>query len=224
MNDKTVVITGASGVVGARALAHLLTHDDVGRVVALGRRPLALSHDKLTSRVVDLQSAAAMADEIPDGVAVALCCLGTTMKQAGSEDAFRAVDKDAVVAFGEAARCRGAARFVLVSSIGADARSRSFYMKTKGEAEEALGRLGFAELIVVRPSFLDDQGARADHRLGERLGLPVARAFFAVVGKTSRYAPITADAVGKALSRLAFDEMKAGVRAVEGAELHALGS
>lgn len=224
MNDKTVVITGASGVVGARALAHLLARDDVGRVVALGRRPLALSHDKLDSRVVDLQSAAAMAGEIPDGVAVALCCLGTTMKQAGSEEAFRAVDKDAVVAFGEAARCRGAARFVLVSSVGADARSRSFYMKTKGEAEEALGRLGFAELIVVRPSFLDDQGARSDHRLGERLGLPVARAFFAIVGKTSRYAPITADAVGKALSRLAFDETKARVRAVEGAELHALGS
>lgn len=224
-SPKTVVITGASGVVGGRALAHLLAREDVGRVIALGRRALAIEHGKLASRVVDLQRAEAMAAETPGDVHAAICCLGTTLAQAGSKEAFRAVDLDAVVAFGEAARARGARRFVVVSSVGADARASSFYMRIKGEAEEALGRLGFGELVVVRPSLLDDEGARAESRLGERVALPLARALFAVVGRTNRYAPIRVDAVGKALARLALEGGEGpSVRVVQGAELHALGA
>jgi uncharacterized protein YbjT (DUF2867 family) len=219
---KTVVIAGASGVVGSRALHHLLGREDVGRVVALGRRPLALQHPKLVSTVVDLRSAAAVAPEIPDGVDVAVCCLGTTMKQAGSREAFRAVDHDAVVAFGEAARSRGARRFLVVSALGASARSRSFYLRTKGEAEEALARLGYPEVTVLRPSFIDDEGARRDARLGERVALPIARAVFSVLGRTSRYAPASADVVARALVRLAFDGGAAGVRVVESDALHRL--
>lgn len=223
-DEKTVVIAGASGVVGARALQGFLSRDDVGRVVALGRRVLPVQHDKLTSKVADLSSAAAMKEEIPSGVEIAACCLGTTMKQAGSKEAFRAVDKDAVVAFGEAARARGARRFLLVSSMGADARASSFYMKTKGEAEEALAALGYPHLIVLRPSFIDDRGARGEARLGERLTLPLARAVFGVVGKTHRYAPIDADVVAGALVRLAFEEGPKGTRVVSSDELHHLGA
>ena len=111
----TVVIAGASGVVGARVLHHLLQRDDVGRVIAVGRRILPLQHEKLVSKVVDLQSTAAVAAEIPEGTALAFCCLGTTMRQAGSRDAFRMVDHVAVLAFGKAALERGARRFLLVS-------------------------------------------------------------------------------------------------------------
>jgi uncharacterized protein YbjT (DUF2867 family) len=221
---NAVVITGASGVVGARALRHLLAHEEVGRVVALGRRALPVVHEKLASKVVDLQSASAMALEIPAGVAVALCCLGTTMKKAGSAEAFRAVDRDAVVAFAEAALSKGARRFLLVSALGANARSRSFYLRTKGEAEEALARLGYEQVTVLRPSFIDDEGARSEYRLAERFGLPFARAVFSVVGKTSRYAPIPADAVGKALVRLAFEGTTEQLRIVESEELHRLGA
>ncbi len=221
---KTAVIVGASGVVGSRVLEHLLARVDVGRVVALGRRALAASHEKLASKVVDLQSPSAMANEMPDDVAVAICCLGTTMKQAGSKEAFRAVDFDAVVAFGRAALQKGARRFVLVSSVGASARSVSFYSKTKGEAEEALAGLGFEQLTVLRPSLIDDGGTRNDHRLGERVALPVARAFFGVFGKTSRYAPISADVIAKAMVRLAFDDTTERVRFVESDALHGLGS
>ncbi len=220
---KTIAIAGGSGVVGARALHHLLARGDVGRVVAVGRRPLALAHEKLVSSVVDLRSVAAIAAGIPDGVAVAVCCLGTTMKQAGSKEAFRAVDRDAVVAFGEAALARGAQRFLLVSSVGASARSRNFYLRTKGEAEEELKRLGYAQLTVLRPSFIDDEGARGEFRLGERVGLPLVRAVFSVVGKTRRYAPIRADVIAKALVRLAFDDTADRVRVVESEELHVLG-
>lgn len=219
-----VVITGGSGVVGARALQHLLARGDVSDVTALGRRALSVTHDKLTSKVVDLQSASAMSGAMPGDVSVAVCCLGTTMKQAGSKEAFRAVDHDAVVAFGEAARARGAKRFVLVSSVGADANAGSFYLKTKGEAEEALARLGFAQLTVLRPSFLDDQGSRSENRIGERIALPLARAVFAVIGKTRRYAPITIDTVAKALVHLSFDATTEPRRTIESEALHALGA
>ena len=216
----TVVIAGASGVVGTRVLHHLLQRDDVGRVIAVGRRILPLQQEKLVSKVVDLQSTAAVAAEIPKGTALAFCCLGTTMRQAGSRDAFRRVDHDAVLAFGKAALERGAKRFLLVSSVGARADSANFYQRTKGEAEEALARLGFAQLTILRPSLIDDEGARRDYRAGERLVLPLARLVFAVVGRTRRYAPISADVIAKAMVRLAFDNTTDRVRWVESDELH----
>ena len=218
-----VVIAGASGIVGRRALHHLLTSGDVGGVVALGRRLLPVQHEKLISRVVDLRNEPATAAGIPDGTAVAICCLGTTLKQAGSKEAFRAVDHDAVVAFAAAARKKGARRFVLVSSLGANPRARNFYLRTKGETEEALARLGYAQLTVLRPSFIDDEGARREYRPLERFTLPIARLVFAAIGKTHRYAPISADVIGKAIVHLAFDETTERVRVVESEALHAIG-
>lgn len=219
-----VVIAGASGVVGQRALHHLLASGDVGGVVALGRRPLPLQHEKLTSRVVDLRNETATAAAMPDGTVVAICCLGTTLKQAGSKEAFRAVDYDAIVTFAEAAREQGAQRFVLVSSLGANPRAGNFYLRTKGETEEALARLGYPQLTVLRPSFIDDEGARGDYRPLERLMLPIARSIFSVIGKTRRYAPISADVIGKAIVRLAFDDTTESVRVVESDAVHVLGS
>ena len=221
---KNVVIAGASGIVGTRALQHLLARDDVAHVVAVGRRVLPLQHDKLVSKIVDLQSKSATASEIPDGTAVAICCLGTTLKQAGSKEAFRAVDYDAILAFAEAAREKRVERFVLVSSIGASPRAGSFYLRTKGETEDALARLNFSHLVVVRPSFIDDQGMRRDYRPLERLTLPLARVIFSIVGKTSRYAPISADVIGKAVVRLALDDTATErVHIVESEQLHELG-
>jgi uncharacterized protein YbjT (DUF2867 family) len=221
---KDVVIAGATGIVGARALHHLLANDDVAGVVAVGRRLLALQHEKLVSRIVDLRSKAAIASAISDGTGVAICCLGTTLKQAGSKEAFRAVDHDAVVAFGEAAREKGAPRFVLVSAIGANPRVGNFYLRTKGETEEALARLDYSQLTVLRPSFIDDEGARNEYRPLERLTLPIARVVFNVIGKTSRYAPVSADVIGRAIVRLAFDNTTEKLRVVESEALHALGA
>jgi len=220
---KNVVIAGASGVVGARALHHLLASDNVNSVVGVGRRLLTLQHEKLVSRMVDLGSKAAITSAIPDANAVAICCLGTTLKRAGSQEAFRAVDYGAVVAFAEAARVKEAQRFVVVSSLGANPRAGNFYLRTKGESEEALARLGYPQLTVLRPSFIDDEGARDEDRPLERLALPIARCVFSIVGRTSRYAPVSADVIGKAIVRLAFDNATERVRIVESAALHALG-
>lgn len=224
MVRRSVVVAGASGVVGREVLKALLARDDVGQVVAVGRRDLGVRDGKVVSKVVELRDVASIAVAIPDGTAAAICCLGTTMKKAGSKEAFRAVDYEAVRAFAEAALLRGVGRFVVVTSLGADPDARNFYLRTKGEVEAALRRLGFGQLTIVRPSFIDDRGARSERRLGERLALPVARAIFAVAGRTNRYAPIGADTVGRALARLAFDETDEPVRIVEGRALHAMGA
>lgn len=216
-----VAVAGASGVVGSRVLPLLLAREEVTRVVAVGRRALALEAPKLASKVVDLQSAPAIAAALPDGVDVAICSLGTTMKQAGSKEAFRKVDLDAVVAFATAARDRGARRFVLVSALDANAKAWSFYTRTKGEAEEALGKLGYPQLTIVRPALIDDQGTRPENRILERIGIPLTRAVF---GKTHRYAPVPADTLARALVRLALDSATTSVRVVESNELHALGA
>lgn len=221
---RQVVITGATGVVGSRALQHLLERADLSRVIALGRRPLEVQHAKLTSKVVDLRDVDALAKEIPEGTSAAICGLGTTIKQAGSQEAFRAVDLDAVVAFGKAARQRGVPRFVLVSAIGADPRSSIFYSRTKGEAEAGLSALGFEQLTFLHPSFIDDEGTRRDDRLGERLGLPVAKALFSLVGQTHKYAPIKAVTLGRAAVALAFDETTERVRTVDGPALFSAGA
>jgi uncharacterized protein YbjT (DUF2867 family) len=220
---QIAAIAGASGIVGRRALHHLLARSEVARVVAVGRRTLPVQDAKLESMVADLRNRSAIISVLPAGLGVAICCLGTTLKQAGSKDAFRSVDHDAVLAFAEAALERGAQRFVLVSSLGADPRARNFYLRTKGETEEAVGRLGYRQLTIVRPSFIDDQGARSEYRPLERLTLPLARAVFSIVGRTTRYSPVSAELIGKALVHVAFDETTERVRIVESEEIHTLG-
>jgi uncharacterized protein YbjT (DUF2867 family) len=222
-SSANIVIAGATGVVGSRVLARLLARSDVAHVTAVGRRPPALTDPKLTAPVVDLRDVAALEGVMPAGVDTALCCLGTTMKQAGSQDAFRAVDHDAVLAFARAARQRGARRLVLVSSAGASARSGNFYLKTKGEAEDAVAALDYEQVTVLRPSFIDDQGTRTEVRPGERFVLPIARVVFAVIGRTSRYAPITADVLASAVMRLTFDAPPDRLRVVESDRLQILG-
>jgi uncharacterized protein YbjT (DUF2867 family) len=222
-----IVMTGASGAVGAQALAALLADPRVAAVTCLGRRPLPTSHDKLRALVVDLTDERAVAAAIPDGVDAAVCALGTTMKQAGSKAAFRAVDFDAVVAFAQAARARGARRFALVSSMGADASSSNFYLKTKGQAEGAVCALGYDAVHILRPSILDDAGARAarrDSRPGEQLGLVVMRGLAAVIGPRHRYAPIGVDVVGRAAARLVLDDATSGRHVHLSDALHRIGA
>ena len=220
----TVAIAGATGLVGTRVVDHLARRGDVARIVAVGRRQLSHQSPKIRSLVVDLQSREAVSAALAPGTDVAFCCLGTTMKVAGSREAFRAVDYQAVVTFAAAALERGATRFLLVSAVGANAQSRNFYQRTKGEAEDAVVRLGFAQVTILRPSLIDDDGVRVEYRRAERLLLPLARRLFAVVGPTSRYAPVSAEVIARAMLRLGFDGTTEQVRIVESDRLHRLGA
>ena len=131
----------------------------------------------------------------------AFCCLGTTIKVAGSQAAFRAVDFDAVLAFARAARAAGVRRFGVVSSLGASPTAGSFYSRVKGEMEAELATLGFAQLVIARPSLLIGDRAKLGQapRVGERLALLVSRPLLPLIPKAWR--PIAADTVARALLR-----------------------
>src|SRR5262245_50742332 len=146
MANRTVILAGATGLVGREILQGLLADPTVSAVHSYGRRPLPMQHPKLTSHVVDFQALPALpqADE-------AYLALGTTIKVAGSQAAFRAVDYDANLAVARAALAAGVKRLGLVSAMGADAGSTVFYSRVKGELEAALGQMAFAGLVIARP-------------------------------------------------------------------------
>jgi uncharacterized protein YbjT (DUF2867 family) len=163
---RIALVAGASGLVGGCLLQALLDAPEYSRVYALTRRPLGREHPKLANRIVVF---ARMAEQLKGMTAQdAFCCIGTTIAQAGSEDAFRAADVDAVLKFAEAARAAGVTRFAVISSVGADINSKKFYLSAKGEMEEAVTRLGFPALDIFQPSLL--LGPRKQTRPLEVLG------------------------------------------------------
>lgn len=186
---STAWVAGASGLVGGELLRLLLADAAFDAVVSVGRRTLAVESPKLTQVKVDFGDAASFDNlAAPD---VAFSCLGTTIKKAGSREAFRAVDHDAALAFAKAARSKGAKALVHVSSLGADRRSGTFYASVKGEVEEDLAALGFDSVHALRPS-TSTAISSAESRPLERVGLVFARALGPAPGK---YRPTEASAV-----------------------------
>lgn len=194
MASRTIIIAGATGLVGKEILRGLLDDPAVGRVHALGRRPPSAEHPKLTFVIVDFAALPplAAADEV-------YLALGTTIKQAGSQAAFRAVDYEANLSVAKAALAAGAKRAGLVSAMGADVNSRVFYSRIKGELEQELARLPFAGLAIARPSLL--VGSRADvgqpTRPGEEWGYKIDRVLGFLI--PANYKPIAASDVAAAL-------------------------
>jgi uncharacterized protein YbjT (DUF2867 family) len=163
-----VVVAGSTGLVGRATVAALLAAPEVDAVTALVRRPWpdAPAHPKLTVAEIDFGRLEAVPLlRVADAV---VCALGTTMKQAGSQEAFRRVDHDYPVALARAAHEAGVRHFLLVSALGADPASRVFYNRVKGETEMDIRKLGFPCITIARPSLL--VGPRAEFRLGEVLG------------------------------------------------------
>lgn len=156
---RTVLLLGATGLIGRETLPLLLAEPSVGRVVVMARRPTGVAHAKLEELPFDL-------DKMP-AVDTIVCALGTTIKVAGSQEAFRLVDQHYPLEAARIGLSRGAAHYLLVSSRGANKQSRIFYMRVKGEVEEELAGLGYPSTTILRPSFLD--GVRDEYRPGERL-------------------------------------------------------
>ncbi len=204
---KTAWVAGGSGLVGGVLLRELLRGAAFDRVVSIGRRLLAIPHAKLVEAVVDFRKPGAF-DELPPPH-VAFSCLGTTIRKAGSREAFRSVDLDAVVSFARAAREAGARTFVHVTALGADPGSRVFYNAVKGEAEKAVASLGFESVYALRPSLLD--GERVERRPAESVSLAVGRALGPLLGK---YRPTPVKAIAATMVALALAP-RPGVHAVE---------
>jgi uncharacterized protein YbjT (DUF2867 family) len=192
LDMATAWLAGGSGLVGGVLLRRLLEDGFFTKVVSTGRRVLPREHPKLLQTVVDFSAPGAF--DALDAPEVAFCCLGTTMKKAGSRKAFREVDYGAVLAFAQAAHGKGARVFVHVSSLGADPSSRIFYSSVKGQIEEAVARLGFTSVTALRPSMID--GRREERRTAERIGLRAMRAVGPLLGK---YRPTPVEAIAQAM-------------------------
>jgi uncharacterized protein YbjT (DUF2867 family) len=189
---KTAVVAGSSGMIGSELCRQLaLANSGFDRVVALTRRPLDFSYPKVTEQKADL----GRLDQIDvRPVDAAFCALGTTIKAAGSQEAFRSVDYGYVVEFARFAKSTGAKTFVLLTSVDSSPKSPNFYLRVKGEAESAVEAAGFASLYIFRPSLL--MGNRKELRTGERIGIVAARALaFALVGPLRKYRAMEAETV-----------------------------
>lgn len=210
LTPQHILLAGATGLTGEHLLDRLLSEPTVARVLAPSRRPLA-AHPHLLNPVGELLE---LLPQLSGPVDTAFCCLGSTIKQAGSQQAFRAVDHDLVLAFGKRARELGARHLLVISALGADANSAVFYNKVKGEMEQALQDQDWPQLTIVRPSLL--LGARQQFRLGERLAAPFMRWL------PGKYRGIEATVLARALWRLALEEDR-GLRIIESNQLRRLG-
>ncbi|HEX6042176.1 oxidoreductase [Longimicrobium sp.] len=216
----TALLLGATGLVGGHVLDLLLADPAYTRVTVLGRRPVARMHPKLDQRTADferLREDHAISFAVDD----VFCCLGTTIKAAGSQEAFRRVDHDYVVSAARAAAEHGARRYLLVSAAGASARSRIFYNRVKGEAEDAVRAQPLDGVVILRPSLL--MGERAETRTGEQIAQRIMPALdWMMVGPLRRYRPIEAATVARAMVRLAKEKTR-GVRVLESDEIQQTG-
>ena len=192
---RRALVVGGTGLVGSRTIEHLADHAFYESVTCLVRRPSITPRGKLRERVVDF-SALQPSDVTP--VDDVFCALGTTMKKAGSREAFRHVDFELPLRIAELAASVGAKRLALVSSVGADAGASNFYLRTKGELEDALAKLPLAAFHVFRPSLL--LGPREESRPGEAIASVLSRATKGLlVGRLRKYRPIEADQVARAM-------------------------
>ncbi|MET4075992.1 NAD-dependent epimerase/dehydratase family protein [Hymenobacter sp. UYCo722] len=197
---KTALLAGATGLIGSQLLPLLLASERYAKVIVVGRRAVPTIHPKLVQVVTELDRLEDVRLKlIADDV---FCCLGTTMAQAGSKEAFFTVDFLYVVQLAALAAGNFAAQFMVVSSMGADAGSSIYYSRVKGEMEVAVRQTLFRAIHIFRPSLL--LGERAAPRLGERLGAVGLRLLRPLLrGPLQKYQPVTGAAVAAAMLRAA---------------------
>jgi len=197
MNNKVALIAGSTGLTGSYLLNILLEAPEYREVIAYVRKPSGNQHPKLKEVVVDWDTlqASVEADDV-------YCCLGTTIKKAGSQEAFRKVDYAYPLQLAQVQFKGGSQQFLLVSAIGADAKSAIFYSRVKGELENAIQAIGYNSVQIFRPSFI--AGPRKESRAGERIGLAIFSFLSPLfIGPLKKYAPIHAEQIARAMYRTA---------------------
>ena len=206
--SSSVLILGATGLVGAECVRQFAESSRFDRVIALARRPLAIPSTRVESHVIDFERLDDAARHFR--VSHVVCALGTTIKKAGTQERFRRVDYDYALAAARLGVREAARHFLLVSALGASAKSRIFYSRVKGELEDAIRALAYRSVTIVRPSLL--LGERAEVRPGESIG----KFFAGIVPR--RWRPVHASAVAATLLRAAVEDQP-GVRVIESREI-----
>lgn len=202
---RIALVAGATGLVGGALLERLAANADYREVRVLGRRAPARVDGKVRFVASDFGNLASLAREL--AVDDVFCCLGTTIRKAGSQAAFERVDYHMVVDLARAAHQAGAKRFLVVSAVGASERSAAFYSRVKGRMEKAVAALPFEAVHLVRPSLL--LGDRAERRPAEQAAQVFAPWLAPVLrGPLARYRAVTADDVAAALVTLARSDLR----------------
>lgn len=216
---KTALVLGASGLVGSHCLQLLLDNAAYDKIIVWLRKPLPVQHAKLQQEIINFDQLSPYADKLKY-VQEIFCCLGTTIKKAGSPEAFYKVDFTYPHEIAKLAAQNGVQQFLIVTALGANSRSSIFYNRVKGEIETALGKLSLPGLQIFRPSLL--LGERQEFRLGERIGAIVFTALsFAFFGRLRRYRAIEASVVAEAMIRIAQKNLT-GVNIFESEKIQAL--
>lgn len=195
--QKSALIIGATGLVGNALLGQLLDDPDYDQVTVFVRRSTGRQHTKLMEHVIDFGQPATWQSLVRGDVLFS--ALGTTRAQAGGTAAQRIVDYDYQYAFAQAAAANGVGTYVLVSSVGANASSTTFYMKMKGELDQAVMQLPFAHVHILRPGPLT--GPRAQPRSGEAMAVAVMRVVNAL-GLFQQYKPIKGEEVAQVMRKV----------------------
>lgn len=193
----SVLLVGASGLVGSYVLRQLLDDITVQKITVFARSQLTVISPKLKVVITDFKNLKEIADYFTDAT-VLYCCLGTTIKKVKTKEAFKAIDYDLPVRLARLASEKGIRKFIGLSSLGADANSKNFYLRTKGEMERDVMQYQFQKSAFLRPSVL--LGPRKEFRLGERLLIGMLRSITPFMrGKLKKYRPIQAEAVANAM-------------------------
>lgn len=203
MSEKSALIAGATGLTGKELVKILLDHPAYDKIRIFVRRPLDIEHPKLEQVRVDFNRL----DDYKEFFEVdeVFCCLGTTIKKAGSQKAFRRVDYEFPAALGVLAKSAGVQKFLVISAMGADSRSSIFYNRVKGQMEDRLKKLDIPALHIFRPSLL--LGDRREFRAGEKAASLLAPVFSPLLrGGMQKYKPIQAERVAQAMCAAAQSE------------------
>ena len=211
---KTALFAGSTGLIGSQLLQLLLDDTYYDKVIAISRKPLGITHEKLENIVLDFDRMAEQHDMLKaDDV---FCCLGTTIKKVKTKEKFRKVDFDYPVELARITKANGAQQYLLVSALGADKNSTIFYNQVKGEVEEAINQVGFTSFHIFRLSLL--MGDRSESRSGEEAG----KVFFKYLGflVPKKYKGIESIKVARAMQAIAKQNTR-GMHTVESKELQA---
>jgi uncharacterized protein YbjT (DUF2867 family) len=207
---KTALLLGATGLIGSNCLNYLLADDSYKLVKVITRRSLNRTHPKLKEYIIDFNQLEK--SNVVFSCEDVFCCLGTTIKKAGSKENFRLVDFEYTLQTASLALAAGAKQYLLVSSIGSDKNSRNFYLRVKGEVEDAISKLNFNSFLIFRPSLL--LGARSEIRLAEKISGAAAKIFSPLfLGGLKKYKPIEAKDVAKAMVILA-NQNQTGIKII----------
>ncbi|WP_128547674.1 oxidoreductase [Larkinella soli] len=194
-NPRTALVVGATGLIGSLLTNRLVESSAYEKIKVLVRHSLGWQHPRLQEVQYDFDHPNGLLTQADD----VFCCLGTTMKKAGSREAFRKVDYQYPLDVARLALANGARQFLLVSAMGADFNSRIFYNRIKGEVERDIGALAYPTCLIFRPSLL--LGDRREFRLGERIGAGLMKLLNPLL--PARYRGIRADSVANAMLEMA---------------------